>query len=352
MKWHLAGKALSLWTSFGCVVASLFLDGCSTQKSQETTQEKFRVALVLDKGGIDDKSFNASAFAGAQRAERELGVKVNHVEVLDDTQLEPTLKNFAEKKFDLIISVGYVQQEALDRAAKAFPHSSFAIVDAVVDQPNVRSLMFKEHEGSYLAGAAAALKSKTGIIGFVGGMDIPLIRRFEYGYRQGAEKVNPKIKVLLNYVGVTGEAWNNPTRGKELALSQIQKGADVIYHAAGASGLGVFDAVEEQSQKQKRSLYAIGVDSNQNHLKPGLILTSMLKRVDESVFDTIRLAKEGKFQAGRIEYGLKDSGIDLAMDDDNKSLITDELRKELDLLRGQIVSGQIEVVDYYLLKTK
>jgi basic membrane protein A len=307
------------------------------------------VGLVLDKGGVDDKSFNASAFRGAAKARDELGVELKYVEVSDDAQMEPMLKNFAQKKFDLIIAIGFSQQEAMKRAAEANPGSRFAIVDAFVDQPNVSSLLFKEHEGSFLAGAAAALKSKTGVIGFVGGMDVPMIRRFELGYQEGAKRVNKDIKVISNFVGVTSEAWNNPTKAKELALSQISQKADVIFHAAGASGLGVFDAVEEMS-KGLRKVYAIGVDSNQNWVKPGLILTSMLKRVDVAVFDTIKSAQAQDFKAGQHIFGLPDSGIDLSIDENNKEILDASIISQIEKLKSEIISAKISVPDYYSKK--
>ncbi|MBN8554999.1 MAG: BMP family ABC transporter substrate-binding protein [Deltaproteobacteria bacterium] len=328
----------------------------SDSTTESTAENKaagapFRVALVLDKGGKDDKSFNASAFLGASRAQKELGIELRDVEVNDDTQVEPTLKNFAKKGYDLVIAIGFTQQEALKKAAEANPNTHFALVDSVVDLPNVASLMFKEHQGSYLAGALAAMKSKSGVIGFIGGMDIPLIRRFELGYREGAKHVKNNIKVIVNYVGVTGEAWNNPTKAKELAVSQMGQKADVIFHAAGASGAGLFDAVEERTKsKAGENFYAIGVDSNQNWVKPGFVLTSMLKRVDVAVFDTIKAAKEGKFKTGRQDFGLQNAGIDLAMDEHNKALVDDWMKTELDKLKTDIVHSKITVTDYYLIK--
>ncbi len=322
---------------------------CKRGESLETSS-KFKVGLVLDKGGIDDKSFNASAYQGALRAKNELGILLREVEVNDDAQVEPFLKQFAQKKFDIILAIGFAQQEALSRAAEAYPETHFAIVDAVVDLPNVASLMFKEHEGSYLAGALAALTSKTKTIGFIGGMDIPLIRRFELGFKEGALKVDPQIKVISNFVGSTTDSWNNPTKAKELALSQIQQKADIIYHAAGASGLGVFDAVEEQSRSKNRIIYAIGVDSNQNGVKPGFILTSMLKRVDNAIFEIIRRSQMGEFKSGRSDFGLTDLGIDLAMDENNKPLISADVLSQVNSLRSLIIARKISVSDLYKVK--
>ena len=304
----------------------------------------FKVALVLDRGGKDDKSFNASAYEGAMRAKARLGAFVKYVEASDDNAFEPSLRAFAQRDFDLIIGIGFAQRDAIKKVALQFPKKHFAIVDAQVDAPNVRSLMFEEHQGAYLIGAIAAMSSRTGKVGFVGGMDIPLIRRFSLAYDAGARKVNPHIGVSANYVGITSEAWNNPPKGKELALSQYESGADIIFAAAGASGLGVFDAAEEKKK------LAIGCDSNQNWVKPGLILTSMLKRVDEAVFATIEEAKAGKFAGGEKRFGLANKGIDYAVDQYNEKILSAEVRKKAEELKAEIIAGKIDVPDYYKRK--
>jgi basic membrane protein A len=301
----------------------------------------FKVGLVLDRGGKDDKSFNSSAYEGAMRAKKELGVSVKYVEASDDNAFEPMLRAFAQRDVNLIIGIGFAQKEPISKVAALFPKRNFSIVDAQVDAPNVKSLMFEEHEGAYLVGAIAAMTSKTARIGFVGGMDIPLIRRFEMGYQAGARKINPQINVSANFVGVTSEAWNNPPKGKELALAQYESGADVIFAAAGASGLGVFDAAEEKKK------FAIGVDANQNWVKPGLILTSMLKRVDEAVYATIADAKAGKFTGGVKRFGLANKGIDYSVDQYNGKILTDSVRKRAEELKGEIIAGKITVPDYY-----
>ncbi len=302
---------------------------------------ELKVGLVLDRGGKDDKSFNASAFEGANQAKDKLGISLKVVEAPDDNAFEPLLRAFAQRDFDLIIGIGFAQKEAIKKVAEQYPKKHFAIVDAEVDAPNVRSLMFQEHEGSYVVGAIAAMTSKTGKIGFVGGMDIPLIRRFEMGYEAGAKKINPQILVYSNFVGVTGEAWNNPPKGKELAVSQYDRGADVIFAAAGASGLGVFDAAEEKKK------FVIGVDANQNWVKPGLVLTSMLKRVDRAVYSTIEDAKDGKLSGGVNRFGLSDKGIDYALDQHNEKILTETVRKRADELKAEIIAGKIDVPDYY-----
>lgn len=306
-----------------------------------TAFAEFRVGLVLDKGGKDDKSFNASAFQGAMRAKDQFKAYVKYVEATDDNAFETLLRAFAKKDYDLIIGIGVAQAEAIKKVAEQFPKKRFAIVDAEVKAPNVRSLLFEEHEGSYLVGAAAAMASKTGKIGFIGGMDIPLIRRFQLGYEAGAKKINPNIKLMANYVGVTSEAWNNPPKAKELALSQYGSGVDVIFAAAGASGSGLFDAAEEKKK------LAIGVDANQNWIKPGLVLTSMLKRIDIAVMMTVQDAMLGSWSGGVKRYGLFNQGVDFSVDEHNQQVMTQKMIKKLDLLKADIIARRIQVPDYY-----
>ncbi len=300
-----------------------------------------KVGLVLDKGGKDDKSFNTAAYQGATLAEKDHKIELKYVEATDINALENLHRQFAQKKYDLIIGVGFAQAEAVKKTAAQFPNIKFALIDGEVTAPNVRSLMFEEHQGSFIVGAIAALKSKSNKIGFIGGMDIPLIRRFALGYQAGVKHINPKAEVIENFIGVTGESWNNPAKAKELALSQITSGAEVIFVAAGASGSGVFDAVEEKKK------FAIGVDSNQNWMKPGFILTSMQKRVDLAVYKAIEDTLNGKFTSGIVRYGLPDKGIDYALDKYNEKLLTAEIRKKVDELKLQISSGKILVPDYY-----
>lgn len=303
-----------------------------------------KIAIVFDSGGKDDKSFNSSAFKGAQLAQTKLGAQLKYVEATDNNAIDSLIRNFSKKDFDLIIAIGVVQADALKKIAPEFPQKKYLIIDAEVVGPNVTTALFNEQEGSYLVGALAAMASKTGTVGFVGGMDIPLIRRFQLGYEAGVKKMNPKAKVISNYVGVTGDAWHNPPKAKELALSQIGSKADVIFHASGASGAGVFDAVEE------KKVLAIGVDSNQNWVKPGLVLTSMLKRVDNAVYKAIEDVSKNQLKPGTIRYGLKDEGIDWAQDENNAKLITPEMKSKISSLKADIISGKIKVPDYYNLK--
>lgn len=304
-----------------------------------------KIGLVLDKGGKDDKSFNTAAVVGATLATKELGIEMKEVECPDDAAFEPALRTFAERGYSLIFAIGFAQVDAVKKVAPNYPNIRFAIVDGLVDLPNVASLMFDEHEGSYLVGYFAGLLTKTNKVGFVGGMDIALIRRFQIAYEAGAKAANAKVEPIVNYVGVNSSAWANPTRGKELALAQYGRGADVVFAAAGASGLGVFDAAEE------KKAYVIGVDSNQNGLKPGRVATSMLKRVDTAVFETIRSQVEGKFTPGVRYFGLKDKGIDYAVDANNESIIA-PFKVKLEDVRQKIIKGEIKVPDFYVMNKK
>ncbi|HEY8279671.1 MAG TPA: BMP family ABC transporter substrate-binding protein [Bdellovibrionota bacterium] len=305
-----------------------------------------KVALVLDKGGKDDKSFNAAAFAGSTKAEKEFGLNVKEVEATDDAAIEGMIRSFAQKKFDLVIAIGFSMAEAVRKVASAYPNLKFALVDAEVVQPNVRSLMFEEHQGSYVVGALAGLLTKSNQVGFLGGMDVPLIRRFEMGFEAGLKKTNPKAKLVANFVGVTPEAWNNPAKAKELALSQYSQGADIVFAAAGASNFGAFDAAEDKKK------FAIGCDSNQNWVKPGFVLTSMLKRVDQAVYQVIKDSVNGKFTGGTHRFGLKDGGVDYALDQYNEKLVPADVRKKVDQIKKEIIAGKIAVPDFYKKNAK
>ena len=335
------------------LTAIVLLSSCETATEATADKGKIKVGIVFDIGGKNDRSFNAAAWEGVQRAEKELDIVLRDVEPGNPTSIEPAMRAFAEKNFDLIIGVGFAQGPIMERVAKDYPNIKFAIVDGVIldkeGNPlmNVASLVFREHEGSYLVGMIAAEKSKTGVLGFVGGMDIPLIHRFETGFEEGARSVNPNIKVFDSYVGVTDSAWNNPGKGKELALNQIDKGADVIFTAAGNSGLGAFDAVEQfgRNAQGEANKFVIGVDSNQNAVKPGFVLTSMVKRVDNAVYDVVKEVKEGKFQGGFHTFGLDKDGVAYAMDEHNKSLIPQDVIIKVEDAKKKIVAGEIKVTD-------
>ena len=302
---------------------------------------KIKVGLVLDKGGRDDKSFNAAAFKGAKEAEAKYGIELKVVESSDDSSVEPSIRTFSRHDYDLIIGIGFVMADPIKKVAAEFPNKKYLIVDSQVDLPNVRSVVFREHEGSYLVGVVAALSTKTNKVGFIGGMDVPLIRRFELGYRAGVQSINPKIEVTSNYVGSSSDAWRNPTRGKELAVAQYQQNVDIIFAAAGASALGVFDAAEEKKK------FVIGVDSNQNWVKPGRVLTSMLKRLDLAVYGSIEQLTQGRFIAGKFDLGFATGEIDYVIDQYNRSLISAETEKKVNAIRAKIKEGKIKVPDYY-----
>jgi len=302
---------------------------------------------VLDKAGKDDQSFNASAYKGSLRAQKELGVLVKTVEVRDSAASESMMRALAGRKYDLVIAVGFSHGGAVKRVAPAFKQRQFVIIDSEVNEPNVTSVMFAEHEGSFLVGALAAMASRKANVGFIGGMDIPLIRRFAMGYEAGSRYIDSNVKVQVSFVGVTGDAFNNPTRAKDLALLQNAQGADVIFHAAGSSGSGLFDAAEE------KKFLAIGVDSNQNSVKPGRILTSMVKAVDVAVYDAISQAKAGKLSGGKtIFHGFQSGGIDVSMDEHNAALISSDMKQKIDLIKKSINAGTIIVPDYYLRNNK
>ncbi|MGH6959845.1 MAG: BMP family lipoprotein, partial [Dongiaceae bacterium] len=224
--------------------------------------------------------------------------------------------------------------------AAEFPDIKFTLIDDVVDLPNVQSLIFKEHEGSFLVGVLAAMVSKTGKVGFVGGMDIPLIRKFACGYVQGVKFANPNAQVFQNMTGTTGDAWNDPTKGGELARSQFDRGADVVYAAAGGTGLGVYQAAKDSGK------YAIGVDSNQNYIHPGTMLTSMLKRVDQATYNAFKTAMDGTWKPGVQTLGLAEDGVGWALDDNNKPLVTADMQAKVEAAKADIVAGKIQVADY------
>jgi basic membrane protein A len=340
-----------------CLLA-LFGSACNPKSYGADDKSKIRVGIVFDIGGKDDRSFNAAAWAGAKCAETgtwpdgtscgkaALPIVLRDIEPGNPTSIEPAMRAFAERNYDLIIGIGFAQTPIIELVAKDYPNIRFAIVDGTSDLPNVASLVFKEHEGSYLVGMLAAKTSKTGTIGFLGGMDIGLIHRFRGGYEEGARAVNPNIRVIPNYVGVTDAAWNNPGKGKEIALAQISKGADVIFTAAGNSGLGAFDAAEQAGKENGRAThFVIGVDANQNMVKPGFVLTSMVKRVDNAVYAIVQDAVNGQFKAGFHVYGLPEDGVGYAMDENNKSLITPEMIQQVEEAKKKIISGEIKVVD-------
>jgi len=302
--------------------------------------EDFKPAVVFDTGGKFDKSFNEAAYNGAEKFKKETGIKYSEFEITNESQREQSLRKLAQRGATVIVATGYAEAPAVETVAKEFPKVKFTLIDEEVDLPNVQSVKFREQEGSFLVGVLAAMASKTGKVGFVGGQDIPLIRKFACGYVQGVKYVNPQAEVFQNMTGTTGDAWNDPTKGGELAKSQFDRGADVVYAAAGGTGMGVYQAAKDSGK------LAIGVDSNQNYIHPGTMLTSMMKRVDLATYNAFKTAKDGTWKPGLQELGLKEEGVDWALDDNNKPLITADMKAKVEEAKKGIISGAIMVHDY------
>lgn len=301
----------------------------------------FKPAIAYDSSGKFDKSFSQAVYQnGALKFTEDTKIEVRDFVPSNDAQREQGLARLAKRGYSPIVAVGFMYGSALEKVAKQYPDSQFVIIDSVVDLPNVKSLLFKEHEGSFLVGALAALKSETNKVGFVGGMDIPLIRKFACGYEQGVKYVNNDAEVFQNMTGSTNAAWSDPARGAELTKSQFTKGADVVFAAAGGTGTGVYQAAKDDGK------YAIGVDSNQNHLQPGTMLTSMVKRVGLATYAVFQDAKDGNFTAGIESKGLKENGVDWALDEHNRALVTAEMETEINSIKTKIVAGEITVHDY------
>ncbi|MBC2836357.1 BMP family lipoprotein [Paragemmobacter straminiformis] len=295
-------------------------------------------AIIYDLGGKFDKSFNEAAFNGAEKWAKETGGTYKELEMQSEAQREQALRRLAESGANPIVMTGFAFGDALNTVAPDFPDTKFAIIDMVVEQPNVKSVVFTEDQGSYLVGMMAGLASKTGTVGFIGGMDIPLIRRFGCGYAQGVIAANPDAKIVLNMTGTTPAAWNDPVKGAELAKGQKAQGADVIYAAAGGTGVGVLQAAADEG------ILGIGVDSNQNGMHPGKILTSMMKRVDVAVYNAF--TEGDKLTPGINVLDLKAGGVDYAMDENNASLVTPEMKAAVDAAAEKIKSGELVVHDY------
>ncbi|WP_313137468.1 BMP family lipoprotein [Paracoccus jeotgali] len=295
-------------------------------------------ALIFDLGGKFDKSFNEAAHTGAQRWKEETGGSYKELEMQSEAQREQALRRLAETGANPIVMTGFAFGEVLNTVAPDYPDTKFVLIDMAVDQPNVQSNVFNEGEGSYLAGVMAAQASESGTVGFIGGMDVPLIHKFECGYRQGFLAARPDGKVIVNYTGTTPTAWNDPVKGGELAKAQQSQGADVIYAAAGGTGIGVLQAAADMD------ILSIGVDSNQNHLHPGKVLTSVVKRVDNAVFDAFTAGEN--VEPGTKVWDVRSDGVILAMDDNNAPLVTPEMTQAVEEAKAKIISGEIEVHDY------
>lgn len=301
----------------------------------------FKPAVIYDMGGKFDKSFNEGVWNGVQKFTAESGVEVMEFEVTNETQREQAMRRMAERGATVILGVGFAQADAISKVAAEYPDRQFSIIDVGwLDAPNLRQYVFKEHEGSYIVGVAAAKASKTNKVGFIGGMDIPLIRKFACGYVGGVKSVSGGAEVYQNMTGSTPSAWNDPAKGAELTQSQIDRGADVVYHAAGGTGGGVIQAAADAGK------LAIGVDKNQNGMAPGSVLTSMLKRVDVAAYETFRDAKAGKFTSGIVTLGLAEGGVDWALDDNNASLVSADMKAAVEKAKADIIGGAVTVHDY------
>ena len=292
-------------------------------------------AVIFELGGKFDRSFNQAAWEGAERWKKETGQSYLEFEIANAAQREQAVRRFAQRGADPVVAIGFPMASAIDKVARDFPQQRFAIVDMVVNRPNVQSFVYREHEGAFLVGMLAAMASKTGQVGFVGGQDIPLVRKFLCGYEQGARHAVPSVKVSSAMTGTTPQAWVDPVRGAELARAQIAQGADVVWAAAGTTGLGVMQATADAGK------LAIGVDSNQNHLHPGQVLTSLVKRVDLAVFSAFQ-----GVQPGVTALGLKEDAMALAMDEHNAKLVTPAMHQAVAVAGADIVAGRLQVIDY------
>ncbi len=299
-------------------------------------------ALIFDLGGKFDKSFNEAAFNGAQRWAEETGGTFREIELQSEAQREQALRRFAEAGANPVITTGFAFADPVSVVAPDYPDTKFVNIDGWMPEvpANVQLIGFQEHQGSYLVGMMAGMASKSGTVGFIGGMDIPLIRHFGCGYAQGVKAVNPDATVIANMTGTTPSAWNDPVKGSELTKAQISQGADVVYAAAGGTGVGVLQTAADED------ILSIGVDSNQNYLHSGKVLTSMLKRVDVAVYDSMK-AGEAMETGGFTTLGLAEDGVGYALDEHNAPLVSDEMKAAVDEAREKIISGDLEVVAYY-----
>lgn len=317
------------------VLAAVYLAvrGLPTAKQAEEAQQAFKAGMVTDIGGLGDQSFNDAAYRGLEKAKSELGAEINVVESKKMDDYEPNLRSLADQKYDITWAIGFLMTDALNNVAPQYPDLKFGIIDSVVEQPNVASVTFKEQEGSFLLGIIAASMTKTGTVGFVGGMDVPVIERFEVGYVAGVRTVNPDLKVLIGYTG----KFDDPAKGKEVALAQFSQGADIVYHASGACGIGVIEAAKEKGQ----GFWAMGVDSCQHHLAPDNVMSCMMKRVDVAVYDVTSKVKDGTFEAIHYVYGLKEDGVGPC--DETSKHVPQEVLDKVNAYKEKIVAGELVI---------
>ena len=325
-------------------VLATFVPARSSQPPARTTRPRARVGLVFDVGGRGDKSFNDAAFLGVSRAEKELDVEASYLEPASTEDREAALRLFSARGFDLVIGVGFIFSSDIDAVARAYPRTRFAGVDYAPGPngipPNVAALAFREEEGSFLVGAVAGLMSKTHHVGFVGGMTGPLIRKFEAGYAQGVKAACPSCEVHAAYAGPTPDAFRDPAKGKALANAQIAAGSDVIYHASGSTGHGVFEAARDAH------VLAIGVDADQYDEMPAAVVTSMIKRGDVAVFDIIKATIGGSFQGGMNVFGLKEAGVDYVHEGPHAAKIPEDVKAKVEALRADVVDRRILVSNH------
>jgi basic membrane protein A len=318
--------------------AMMIATGCKKEQGQAQEDKTIKVGIVLSIGGLGDKSFNDSAYRGLEMAKSDFGIEFNYVEPASPAEDEQFLLQYAESGYDLIVATGFLMKDPCEKVAKQYPDIKFVMIDSFIDLPNVASLTFKEHEGSFLVGALAAMMSKSGKVGFVGGMEIPLIKKFQAGYIDGVKHINPDIEVISLYT--TGQnPFNDPVQGKNNATTQIGQGADVVYHAAGGTGLGVIEAAKE------KGVWAIGVDSNQDDVAKGTVLTSMMKNVDLAVYNNVKKVVDGTFQGGIQELGIKEKGVGTTEFEFTKDAIGPDNIAKLKELEQKIISGEIKVND-------
>ncbi|MGL5963757.1 MAG: BMP family lipoprotein, partial [Fusobacteriaceae bacterium] len=323
------------------ILSTLLLTGCGSEKSSEPVSEKkdekaLKIGIVLSTGGLGDKSFNDSAYRGLEKAKQDLGIEFKYVEPVSSAEDEQFLSEFADANYDLVIATGFQMTDATNKVASQYPNIKFAMIDTAIEQPNVKNLLFREDEGSFLVGAVAGMMSKTGVIGFVGGIDVPQIQKFQKGYEQGAKHINPNMNVISVSVGGVNP-FNDPLKGKEIAISQINQGADVVYHAAGATGIGVIEGAKESGK------YAIGVDSDQDDVAVGTVLTSMVKNVDIAVYNTVKSVVEGNFKPGNNIFGVAENGVGITDLRNTKDIIGVENLSKLEGIISKIKSGEIVV---------
>ncbi len=296
-------------------------------------------AIIFDLGGKFDKSFNEAAFQGAQRWAEETGGSFREIELQNEAQREQALRRFAEAGSNPIVMAGFAFADALGKVAPDYPDTKFAVIDVNwLSMPNVRGIGFNEHEGSYLVGMLAAQASETGTVGFVGGMDIPLIRRFGCGFAQGVKAVNGDATIIANMTGTTPAAWNDPVKGSELTKAQISQGADVVFAAAGGTGVGVLQTAADEG------ILSIGVDSNQNYMHPGKVLTSMLKRVDNAVYEAF--SQGDALETGNFQMGVANGGVGYALDEFNASLVSADMQSAVDAAAAAMTAGTLSVHNY------